>query len=335
LAIAELVQVPAQEEIFLWGLTRIQFAWAVFAAVVVVAFGIDLFGFERKAHIVRTREALAWSAVWVGLALAFNVFILWLLGKKPAGEFLTAYLLEKSLSVDNLFVFLVIFEYFRVPREAESRVLHWGILGALVLRAVFIVGGVELMNRFHWMSYVFGALLLYTAVKLVVKKESDPDLSKNPVVRVAKRFLPIAPLFEGAKFFTRVEGRRMCTILLLVVLVVESTDVVFALDSIPAVLGVSRDTFIVYTSNVFAIMGLRMLYFLLANVMGLFHYLKYGLGLILAFVAVKLLLANHKDDLFEIPTWFSLSFIAGVLALSILGSLLFRRRSQSQVSERP
>lgn len=322
---------PEPEPPFFWSLTRTQFAWLVFALIVVIALGIDLFGFERHAHVVSTKEALSWSIVWIGLALAFNVFIFFIFGQVRAEEFLAGYLLEKALSVDNLFVFLLIFEYFRVPREAEARVLHWGVLGALIMRAVFIVGGAELMEHFHWTSYIFGALLLYTAVKMVAKKEQEVHLERNLIVRLVKKILPVAPLFDGARFFTIHEGHRKATILLVVVLVVESTDVVFAIDSIPAILAITTDRFVVYTSNVFAIMGLRMLYFLLAGIMDLFHFLKYGLALILGFVSFKLLLTNHPDIL-KIPIGISLGVIGGVLTVSIVASLVFKPKAELKKS---
>lgn len=309
-----------------WGLDAVHFGWTVFGVVVAVALAIDLFGFERRAHVISTREALGWMAVWISLSLAFNVLIYFLLGRKPAEEYLAAYLLEESLSFDNLFVFLLIFKFFRVPREAESRVLHWGILGAMLMRAAFIVGGIELIQHFHWVTYILGALLVYTAIKMVVKKEEEVHLERNWIVRCARRVLPIAPVFDGAKFFTRADGRRKATILLLVVLVVESSDVVFALDSIPAVLGVTTDRFVVYTSNVFAILGLRMLYFLIAGIMDAFRFLKYGLALILVFVGAKLILSNH-EDLISIPTGVELAVIVGLLGLSIVASLLFKPRA--------
>jgi tellurite resistance protein TerC len=294
--------------------------WTAFVVAVAGALAIDLGLFQRRAHVVHSREALAWTLVWIALALAFNAGVWWLKGPRTATEFLAGYLIEKALSVDNLFVFLVIFSYFKVPREYESRILMWGILGALVMRALFVVGGAALINAFDWMMYVFGAILIFTALRLLVKREGDVELEKNPVVRFFRRFVPLTDRQDGPRFFVRVDGRLMATPLFLVILVIESTDVVFAVDSIPAVFAVTRDPFIVYTSNVFAILGLRALYFLLARVMDLFRFLKYGLVLILLFVGVKMLLAHHV----KIPIGASLAVILGTLALSVVLSLLFR-----------
>jgi len=297
-----------------------QALWIGFGVLVLGALAVDLGVFQRKAHVVRTREALAWTIVWIALALVFNAGVYFVKGAQAATEFLAGYLIEKSLSVDNIFVFIVIFSYFGVPPQYESRILMWGILGAFVMRAVFIVSGAALLNAFGWMTYVFGAILMLTGLKLLLKKEGVVDPERNPVVRLFKAWFGASERLDGQKFFTRVDGRLAATPLFIVLLVVETTDVVFAVDSIPAIFAITSDPFIVYTSNVFAILGLRALYFLLARVMGLFRFLKYGLILILWFVGVKMLLAHT----YKIPIGWSLGAIGGILAASIAASLLFR-----------
>lgn len=297
--------------------------WIGFGVLVVGALAVDLGIFQRKAHVVRAKESLVWTGVWVFLALSFCAGIFFLRGgKEPALQFLTGYLVEYSLSVDNLFVFLVIFSYFGVPAQYESRILMWGIIGALLMRAVFIVVGAALVERFAWTMYVFGAILVLTGVKLLVKKEGAVEPEKNPVVRLFKRLFPVSDRLDGGKFFTRVDGRLAATPLFIVILVVETTDVIFAVDSVPAIFGVINppDTFLIYTSNVFAILGLRSLYFLLARMMTSFRFLKYGLVFILCFVGAKMLL----HDVHKVPTGVSLGVIAGTLFLSVTLSLLLR-----------
>jgi tellurite resistance protein TerC len=303
------------------------YVWAGFGAFVLAMLALDLGVFHRKAHEIGAREATAWSVFWILLALAFNAGVWRLAGREAALQFLTAYVIEKSLSVDNLFVFLVIFSYFRVPPQYQHKVLFWGILGALIMRGVFIFGGLALLHYLHWAIYVFGGILVLTGLKLIVRKEGQVDPGKNPVLRLAKRIFPTVTEYHGARFLVRHEGRIHATPLVLVLIVVETTDVVFAVDSVPAVLAVSRDPFIVYTSNVFAILGLRALYFLLAAVMSKLHLLRYGLGVVLAFVGVKMLLGEDERHNDRIPIEASLAVVGGVLAASMLLSLLVKPKA--------
>src|SRR5690349_19316319 len=278
---------------------------------------LDLAVFQRNAHAVKFREALFFSAMWIALAGAFAVFVYFWRGRTTALEFVTGYLVEESLSVDNLFVFLLIFRYFKVPGTYQHKVLFWGILGALIMRGVFIIAGVSLIRRFHWIIYVFGAFLIYTGFKLMAQQDREIDPEQNPVLKLFRRWVPVTPEYVGGSFFVRRPG-LYATPLLLVLIVVETTDVLFAADSIPAVLAITHDPFIVYTSNVFAILGLRSLYFALAGMMDAFHYLHYGLSIILMFIGVKMLVSSHL----KIPTFIALGVVAGVLALSIILSLL-------------
>ena len=304
--------------------------WTVFSVFVVGALAVDLGVFQRKAHAVGAREALVWSAVWVALALLFNAGVWWLKGPKLAGEFFAGYLIEKSLSVDNLFVFLVVFSYFAVPKEYEARILLWGILGAIVLRAVFVVVGAALLTRFAWMMYVFGGLLIVSGFKMLMKHE-EADPGKNPVVKLVRKLFRISPGLDGQRFFTKIDGKFAATPLFIVLCVVETTDVVFAVDSIPAIFAITKDPFIVFTSNIFAILGLRSLYFLLARVMGLFRFLKYGLVGILWFVGAKMLLHGKL----KIPIGWSLATIAGILLLSIVFSLMFPEKPKAETAPSP
>jgi len=292
--------------------------WIVFGVTVVVMLALDLGVFHRKSHEVKLKEALIWSAVWIGIALLFNFGVYLERGPHTALEFLTAYLIEKSLSIDNLFVFLLIFSYFRVPRQYEHKVLFWGILGALVMRAIFIVLGITLIRTFHWITYFFGAILIVAGIRMAFGKGKEIRPERNLVLRVFRRFVPVTQTFVGGKFFSRETGRAIATPLFITVLVVESTDVVFAVDSIPAVLAITLDPFVVYTSNVFAILGLRALYFALAAIMKLFQHLHYGLSVVLVFIGVKMLIA----DLYKIPTVISLGVVAAILTVSIITSLL-------------
>ena len=295
--------------------------WVVFGLVVVGLLALDLGLFHRKSHEVKMKEALIWSGVWIGLALLFNVGV-WLTKGPQAGlEFMTAYLIEKSLSVDNVFVFAVVFGYFAVPAAYQHRVLFWGIIGALVSRAIFIAGGIALLDAFHWTVYLFGAILLVTAIRLFVQKDKELDPSKNAAFRLLRRVMPVSERFHGDAFRVRIDGRWVATPLLAALVVVELTDILFAVDSVPAVLAVSRDPFIVYTSNVFAILGLRALYFALADVIARFHLLHYGLATILAFVALKLLLTG----VVAVPIPISLGVIGAILLLSIVGSIVWPR----------
>jgi tellurite resistance protein TerC len=283
---------------------------------------LDLGVFHRRAHTVKFREALAWSAVWIALAVTFAVVVFFWHGRTPALEFVTGYVIELSLSVDNLFVFLLIFRFFQVPPVHQHKVLFWGILGALIMRAVFIVAGVGLIQRFHWIVYVFGAFLVYSGIKLFFQEEAEIHPEKNPVLRLFRRFVPVTKDYEGNKFFVRRAG-LYATPLFVVLLVVETTDLLFAVDSIPAILAITRDAFIVYTSNVFAIMGLRSMYFALAGMMEMFRYLHYGLSLVLVFVGAKMLLSHYL----EIPTPVALAAVAGVLAISVIASVANPKKS--------
>ena len=298
--------------------------WVGFNAFVLAMLALDLFVFHRDAHEVKVKEALLLSVFWIALALAFNAIIWWWQGTEVALQFLTGYLIEKSLSVDNIFVFLVIFSYFAVPKKFQHSVLFWGVLGALVMRGVFIAVGAALIHQFHWIIYVFGAFLVYTGYKLARSGELEVEPEKNPIVNFVRRMMPVTSGYRGGKFFLVEAGRRMATPLLIVLVMIETTDLLFALDSIPAIFAITTDPFIVYTSNVFAILGLRALFFALAGVMGVFHYLRYGLAVVLAFVGVKMLLA----DIYPIPIGVSLGVIAGILALSVVASLVWPAKAE-------
>ncbi len=283
---------------------------------------LDLGVFHRRTHTVKFREALIWSLVWIAMAAAFAVVIYFWHGRTPSLEFVTGYVIELSLSVDNLFVFLLIFRFFQVPPEHQHKVLFWGILGALIMRAAFIVAGVGLIQRFHWIVYVFGAFLVYSGIKLFSQENAEIHPEKNPVLRLFRKWVPVTKEYEGNKFFVRRPG-LYATPLLVVLVVVETTDLLFAVDSIPAILAITRDAFIVYTSNVFAIMGLRSMYFALAGMMEMFRYLHYGLSLVLIFVGAKMLLSHY----YEIPTVVALGCVAGVLLVSVLASVVNPRKS--------
>jgi tellurite resistance protein TerC len=290
--------------------------WEAFIGGVVLLLVLDMVVFHRKPHEVRTREAVGWTIFWVALALAFNAWVWWEFGEKHASDFFQAYVVEESLSVDNLFVFLLIFQHFRVPPPLQHRVLFFGILGAIVMRFVFILVGIALITSFHWVKYVFGAFLVFTALKLLFQKEGENDPSKSWYVRALERAVPFVPHYEDTRMITRVNGRRVATMLLLVVLVIEATDVAFAVDSIPAVIGITQERFIVFTSNIFAILGLRSIYFLLARFMSAFRYLKPALACVLGFVGVKMF------EFVEIKSNASLLVIAGILAVATAASLL-------------
>ncbi|HEY8461290.1 MAG TPA: TerC family protein [Blastocatellia bacterium] len=296
--------------------------WVGFALFVLIMLALDLGVFHRYAHEVRIKEAMIWSGVWVTLALLFNLGLYYWSGPQPALEFLTGYLIEKSLSVDNIFVFLLVFTYFRVPLRYQHRVLFWGVLGALIMRAILIALGLSLIQRFHWVIYVFGAFLILTGVKMVLDKGKEIHPERNPALRLLRRFAPVTDDYQAGKFFVKRGERRFATPLLVTLLVVETTDLVFAVDSIPAILAITPDPFIIYTSNVFAILGLRALYFALAGVMRSFHYLHYGLSAILVFVGAKMLLA----DFYEIPVSVALGVVAGILIISVIASLTFPHR---------
>ncbi len=302
--------------------------WVAFAVLVIVMLALDLGVFHRHAHEVRFKEALVWSLVWIALALAFNAAVFYWKGTQSGLEFFTGYLIEKSLSVDNVFVFLMIFQYFRVPVAYQHRVLFWGIIGALVMRAIFIAGGIQLLNRFHWMVYLFGAFLVFTGIKMAIQHGKSFHPERNPVLNLARTLFRVTPDYEGARFFVRKQAVLYATPLFVTLLFVEFTDLIFAVDSIPAILAISRDPFIVYTSNVFAILGLRALYFVLAGFLNMFAYLHYGLAVVLVFVGTKMLISEW----YKVPIGWSLSIIGLVLGVSVAISIL-RPPVESQVHE--
>jgi tellurite resistance protein TerC len=292
--------------------------WLGFAGLVVALLVLDLGVLNRRSHVLTLREAMSWSGGLIALALLFGLFVLWMEGTQHALEYYTGYLIELSLSVDNLFVFLLIFSYFGVRADAQPKVLKWGILGAIVMRLIMIAVGALLLQRFQWIIYVFGGLLIVTGIRMFLQKEETVDLEKNPVVRLARRFLPICDSYDGSRFFTRTtRGRVLATPLLLVLLVVEWSDLVFAIDSIPAIFAVTRDPFLVYSSNIFAILGLRALFFVLAGMLDRFVYLKPGVAFILVFVGSKMTLSGW----FHIPTPISLAVIVTTLAIAVVLSL--------------
>jgi tellurite resistance protein TerC len=291
-----------------------------FTVSIIALLVVDLGLFQRKTHEVKIKEALGWSAVWISLALVFNLGLFFWSGKEPALQFLTGYLIELSLSVDNLFVFLLIFMYFKVPAAYQHKVLFWGILGAQIMRGLLIGVGVVLIAQFHWILYLFGIFLVFTGIKMGVQnEETEVRPERNLFVRFFKKLMPVTPGYHGSRFFLKLEGRHHATLLFIVVIVLETTDLLFALDSIPAIFAITTDPFVVYTSNIFAILGLRSLYFALAGMMNLFHYLKIGLSVVLTFVGVKMLLA----EIYPIPIGIALGIIGAVLILSVVASLLW------------
>lgn len=305
--------------------------WISLVAAITVMLVVDLLLVHRTPHEISIKEAGIESAVWIGIGLLFTL-VMWLWqGGQASGEYLAGYLIEKSLSVDNVFVWAVIFNYFAVPRKYQFRVLFWGIFGALVLRAIFIFAGVALLERFDWILYVFGAFLLFTAWRIYRHDEAEVHPEDNPVLKLVQKVIPSTPQLDGQRLFTRINGRLLATPLFAVLVLVETTDVVFAVDSIPAILAVSREEFIVFSSNAFAILGLRALYFLLAGMQGRFRYLNAGLGVILAFVGVKMLLV----EVYHMPTWLSLSVIAVVLTVTIWASLRAEKRDEELSSAAP
>jgi len=300
------------------------YVWIGFIAFVVLLLALDLGVFHRKSHEVKIKEALIWSAVWISLALIFNYGIYIFMGKEKALEFLTGYLIEKSLSVDNLFVFIMLFTFFKVEPRYQHKVLFWGILGALIMRAIFIFAGVALISRFHWIIYIFGAFLVFTGIKMLFHKDEEVAPDKNPLVRLFKKFFPVTEQMHGGNFFVKINSKTVATPLFIVLLVVEFTDLIFAVDSIPAILAISTDSFIIFTSNVFAILGLRALYFALAGITQYFHYLKYGLSAILVFVGVKMVIVGF----YKIPIVYSLLTILGILIVSIVLSIIFPQKEK-------
>jgi tellurite resistance protein TerC len=299
--------------------------WIGFHVFVFIMLALDLGVFHKHTHKVPVREAAAWSVVWITLAMLFNVFVYYEFGKTKALEFLTGYVIEYSLSVDNIFIFILIFSYFAVKSQYQHKILFWGIIGALVMRGIFIFAGVALINRFHWIVIIFGGFLVFTGIRMLFQKETEVDPEKNAIVRFFKKFLPVSNTLHGDKLFIRENNRLYATPLFLVLLVIESSDLIFAVDSIPAILAISQDRFIVYTSNIFAILGLRSLYFALAGIMGYFRYLKVGLAFVLTFVGLKMLAAYFK---FEIPIVLSLLIIVGILLISIMASVFIKKEQE-------
>ncbi len=294
--------------------------WIFFILFIALMMALDLGVFHRKSHVVTFKESLAWTIVWMGLAMTFNIIIYLWKGPDKAVEFLTGYLIELSLSVDNLFVFILIFGYFQVPRKYQHKILFWGILGALVLRVIFIFAGVAMMEKFHWMIYLFGGILIISGYKMFFQKDKKIDPEKNSVLRLFKRFFPVTNQYDGSRFFTRQNHRWVATPLFLVLIIVETTDVIFAVDSVPAILAITTDKFIVFTSNAFAILGLRSLYFALAGILNVFRYLHLGLASILLFIGLKMVLT----DVYKIPVESALITVLTILIISIVASLIIK-----------
>jgi tellurite resistance protein TerC len=302
--------------------------WIGFHVFVFIMLALDLGVFHKKAHKIPVKEAVTWTVIWITLAMLFSVFIYFEFGKIKALEFLTGYVIEYSLSVDNIFVFILIFSYFAVKDQYQHRVLLWGIIGALIMRAIFIFAGVALINRFHWIVIIFGAFMVFTGIRMLFHTETAVDPEKNIIVRFFRKFLPVSKTMHGDKLFIRENHKLYATPLFLVLLVIESSDLIFAVDSIPAILAISQDTFIVYTSNIFAILGLRSLYFALAGVMDLFRFLKVGLAFVLTFVGIKMLLDFFH---FEIPILLSLGIILFILLISVLTSVIIKEKKDLPV----
>lgn len=294
------------------------YLWIGFNVFVLIMLALDLGVFHRKSHEVNIKEALIWSFVWFALAMVFNYGVYEYMGKVKALEFFTGYVLEKSLSVDNIFVFILVFSFFKVPPQYQHKVLFWGILGALVMRVILIFSGVALLTKFHWLIYVFGAFLVFTGIKMLLQKDSHVQPDKNILVRLFKKIYPVTNDYHGDKFFVKIDAKSFATPMFVVLLVIEFTDLVFAVDSIPAILAITNDTFIVYTSNVFAILGLRSLYFALSGVMKYFRFLKVGLSVILVFVGIKMIIV----DFFKFPIMLSLGIIISILLISVLASII-------------
>jgi tellurite resistance protein TerC len=299
--------------------------WTSFNVFVLAMLALDLGVFHRKTHEITLREALIWTSVWISLAMIFNLFVYYYFDKETTIEFFTGYVIEKSLSIDNIFVIIMIFSYFNVPKTYQHKVLFWGILGALVMRVIFILSGIELIHRFHWLIYIFGGFLVITGIRMLTSGDEKLEPEKIPLVKLARKIFRFTPDFEGDQFFVIKEGVRWATPLFLVVIMIEFTDLIFAVDSIPAILSISDDPFIVYTSNVFAILGLRSLYFALAGIEKYFKYLKYGLSAILIFVGLKMC----TSDFIKIPVEISLIVIVFILTIAMLASVIVRRKNES------
>lgn len=289
------------------------YLWTGFILFVIVMLALDLGVFNKKSHSVSIKEALTWSAVWITLALAFNAGIFYFMGQNKAFEFFTGYILEKSLSIDNIFVFVLIFSFFKIPAEFQHKILFWGVFGALIMRAVFIFAGVALIEQFHWIIYLFGAFLIFTGIKMVTHNDKEFNPENNPAIKLARRIFNISPYLDRDKFFTKINNKITATPLFLVLIFIEVTDIIFAVDSIPAIIAISNDSFIIFTSNVFAILGLRSLYFALAGIINKFKYLTYGLAVVLVFVGVKMMISGF----YKIPIIISLLFILITLLASV------------------
>jgi tellurite resistance protein TerC len=303
--------------------------WTSFNLFVLAMLALDLGVFHRKAHEVTVREALTWTGVWIAISLLFNIFVYYYFSKDKAIEFFTGYVIEKSLSVDNIFVIIMIFSYFDVPKAYQHKVLFWGVLGALVMRAIFIFAGIELIHKFHWLIYIFGGFLIFTGIRMLRSGDTKLEPEKNPVIMLIRKAVPVTSTFHRDNFFVRLRGKMWATPLFLVVMMIEATDLIFAVDSIPAILAISDDPFIVYTSNVFAILGLRSLYFALSGIEKYFRFLKYGLSAILAFVGTKMCIMDY----YKIPVEVSLIVIASLLAISMLASILIAKPREKESSE--
>jgi tellurite resistance protein TerC len=299
--------------------------WAAFNVFVLGMLALDLGVFHKKSEEITVKNALVWTGVWITLAMGFNYFVYHYFGKQEAIEFFTGYIIEKSLSVDNIFVIILIFSYFHVPNAYQHKVLFWGILGALIMRVIFIFAGIELIHRFHWLIYIFGGFLVVTSLRMIFAAEEKLQPERNPVVKLVRRLFRVTPSFEGDRFFVRLNSKLWATPLFVVVILIETTDLIFAVDSIPAILAITDDPFIVYTSNVFAILGLRSLYFALAGIQHYFHLLKYGLAAILAFVGAKMCLS----DIYKIPVDVSLIVIVSILAVAVVASLIFPKKADT------
>jgi tellurite resistance protein TerC len=298
--------------------------WIFFNAMVLIMLALDLGVFHKKLHVVSVKEALIWTGIWIFLALCFNGFIYYMLGETKALEFFTGYVIEKALSVDNIFVFVLIFSYFNIPAIYQHKVLFWGIVGALIMRVIFIFAGVALLEKFHWTIYIFGGILIFTGIKMLFNKDKKIEPDKNPVIKLFKRLIPTTNELHGDKFFIKQNQKNYATPLFVVLIMIEITDLIFAVDSIPAILAVTQDHFIVYTSNVFAILGLRSLYFALANIIDRFKYLAVGLAIILVFVGLKMVLI----DFYKIPIHFSLFIIIFILSVSVIFSLILTKKTK-------
>ncbi|MBO6585962.1 MAG: TerC family protein [Gracilimonas sp.] len=298
--------------------------WIIFNIFIVAMLIVDLMVFNRNEHEITIKESLIWTGVWIFLACVFGVGIYFYMDPASSLDYFTGYLIEKSLSVDNIFVFILVFSYFGVPAKYQHKVLFWGIFGALVLRFLFIFLGVALIERFEWIVYIFGAFLVYTGIKMAFEMEKEVHPERNPLLKLTRKFIPVTNKFDGPHFLTRVDGKLMATPLFVVLIVIETTDVVFAIDSIPAILAITTDEFLVYSSNAFAILGLRALYFALNGVMKLFHYLHYGLAAILSFVGIKMLIA----EFYHVPTPWALGFVGSALIASIAASIFFPKEDK-------